>query len=293
MNGQRALLIVNTKSRSGGESRAAAIDALSASGIAPVEGECSCRDDVGPCIRAHAAAVDMLVVAGGDGTLNSAAAALAETGLPLGILPTGTANDLARTLSIPPDLNRAAEIIAAGRTRKIDLGMVNDQPFFNAASIGLSVELTRQLDRDVKRYLGRLSYMVAAIGVLSRARPFHAVIAAEGRTARVHTLQIAVGNGRFYGGGTIIERDASIDDQRLDLYSLEFRRAWKLALLARDLRHGEHGAWQEVRTIRARAVEVLTRRPMPVNVDGEIVTQTPARFSLRPAAVTVYVPGGE
>jgi diacylglycerol kinase family enzyme len=113
---------------------------------------------------------------------------------------------------------------------------------------------------------------------------------AEGKAARVLTLQIAVGNGRFYGGGTVIEQDASIDDRRLDLYSLEFRRAWTLALLARDLRHGEHGAWREVRTIRARAFEISTRHPRPVNVDGEIITQTPARFSLRPAAVTVFVP---
>jgi diacylglycerol kinase (ATP) len=64
-------------------------------------------------------------------------------------------------------------------------------------------------------------------------------------------------------------------------------------LLARDLRHGEHGAWREVRTIRARSFEVSTCRPRPVNTDGEIVTQTPARFSLRPAAVAVFVPERE
>jgi YegS/Rv2252/BmrU family lipid kinase len=290
MKQRRALLIINAKSRSGAESRSAAMDALAAGGIDLVEGGCNRRDEVGPCIRAHAADVDRVVLAGGDGTLNSAAAALAETGLPLGILPTGTANDLARTLSIPSDLKLAADVIAAGQTRKIDLGVVNDQPFFNAASIGLSVELTRQLNRDIKRYFGRLSYAVAAVRVLARVHPFYAMITAEGGTARVHTLQIAVGNGRYYGGGTVIERDASIDDQRLDLYSLEFRRAWKLALLARDLRHGEHGAWREVRTIRARNFEVSTRRPKPVNVDGEIVTQTPARFSVRPAALSVFVP---
>lgn len=290
MTRRRALVIINARSRSGADSRAAVLDALDAGGIDTVEGRCDGREEVGRCILAHAGAVDMVVLAGGDGTLNSAAAALAETGLPLGILPTGTANDLARTLGIPPDLERAAEIVATGHTQKIDLGEVNGKPFFNAASIGLSVELTRRLSPDIKRYLGRLSYAVAAIGVLSRARPFHAVISAESGSVRVHTLQIAVGNGRYYGGGTVIEWDASIDDHHLDLYSLELRRAWKLALLARDLRQGEHGAWEEVRTIRARRFEVSTRRPMPVNVDGEIATQTPARFSMRPAAVRVFVP---
>lgn len=293
MNQRRALLIVNAKSRNGAESRAAAVEALAANGIDLVEGECHRRDEVDPCIRAHANAADMVVVAGGDGTLNAAAAAVADTGLSLGILPTGTGNDLARTLGIPSGLDQAAAVIAAGRTRKIDLGVVNDRPFFNAASLGLSVELTRQLSSTIKRHFGRFGYMLAALRILARARPFYAVIAAEGATARVHTLQIAVGNGRFYGGGSVIDQDASIDDRWLDLYSLEFGRAWKLALLARDLRHGEHGAWREVRTIRARSFEVSTRRPKPVNADGEIVAQTPAHFSLRPAAVAVFVPEHE
>jgi len=106
----------------------------------------------------------------------------------------------------------------------------------------------------------------------------------------VRTLQIAVGNGRFYGGGNAVEKDAAIDDQNLDLYSLEFERAWKLALMARSFRYGEHGAWSEVRAIRAEEFEVRTRRPRPVNADGEIVTQTPAHFSIRPRAVRVFAP---
>jgi diacylglycerol kinase family enzyme len=106
----------------------------------------------------------------------------------------------------------------------------------------------------------------------------------------VSTLQIAVGNGRYYGGGNAVEADARIDDQRLALYSLEFRRAWKLALMARSFRYGEQGAWEEVRTIRARTFEVRTREPRPVNADGEIVTETPARFTVSPKAIAVFVP---
>ncbi|MBF9233791.1 hypothetical protein I2H38_10430 [Microvirga sp. BT350] len=109
-------------------------------------------------------------------------------------------------------------------------------------------------------------------------------------SVRVRTLQIAVGNGRYYGGGNAVDKDAAIDDRHLDLYSLEFRRAWKLALMARAFRYGEHGAWDEVRAIKAQEFEIRARRERSVNADGEIVTQTPAHFSIRPAAVTVFAP---
>ncbi|WP_414473182.1 lipid kinase [Microvirga sp. M2] len=238
----------------------------------------------------HRDGVECAVVGGGDGTLNAAALGVIEAGLPLGILPLGTANDLARTLDIPFDLDGAAQVIAGGRTRRIDLGLVNGEPFFNVASLGLSAELAQKLTRDIKRRFGRLGYALVAMKVLAQAKPFRATITSEAESVRVRTLQIAVGNGRFYGGGNAVEKDAAIDDQHLDLYSLEFERAWKLALMARSFRYGEHGAWSEVRAIRAREFDIRTRRPRPINADGEIVTRTPAHFSIRPGAVTVFAP---
>ena len=287
---RRALLIINAKSRSGEAQKQAAIEALESHEIEPVHVECGRREDLSPLIVKHKEGVDFAVVGGGDGTLNAAALGVIEAGLPLGILPLGTANDLARTLDIPFDLDGAAQVIADGRTRRIDLGLVNGEPFFNVASIGLSAELAQQLTRDIKRRFGRLGYALVAMKVLAQARPFRATILSETETARVRTLQIAVGNGRFYGGGNAVEKDAAIDDQHLDLYSLELERAWKLALMARSFRYGEHGAWSEVRAIRAKEFDIRTRRPRPVNADGEIVTQTPAHFSIRPCAVTVFAP---
>jgi diacylglycerol kinase (ATP) len=287
---RRALLIVNSKSRNGAAQLSLVRERLEAYGIEPVHKECGSREELAPLIAEQGADVDLVAVGGGDGTLNAAAQGVIARGLPLGILPLGTANDLARTLDIPTDLDAAARIIAEGHTRRIDLGLVNDQPFFNVASIGLSAELAQELTREMKRRWGRLGYGIAALKVLARAKPFRARITSTEGTARVRTLQIAVGNGRYYGGGNAIEKDAAIDDQHLDLYSLELTRAWKLALMARSFRNGEHGAWREVRAIRAKAFTVETRRPRPVNCDGEIVTQTPARFTIRPAAVTVFAP---
>ena len=287
---RRALLIVNAQSRNGESQLETAVERLEAHGIAPVHLECGRREDLSPLIVENANDVDCAIVGGGDGTLNAAAFGVIEAGLPLGILPLGTANDLARTLDIPSDLDGAAKVIAEGRTRNIDLGIVNGQPFFNVASIGLSAELAQQLTTEIKRRFGRLGYGLVAMKVLVQARPFRATIVSETETARVRTLQIAVGNGRFYGGGNAVEKDAAIDDQNLDLYSLELERAWKLALMARSFRYGEHGAWSEVRAIRAKEFDIRTRRPRPVNADGEIVTQTPAHFSIKPRAVRVFAP---
>ncbi|MBV9393684.1 MAG: lipid kinase, partial [Methylobacteriaceae bacterium] len=209
---------------------------------------------------------------------------------PLGIIPAGTANDLARTLGIPDDPVVALDIIARGEERRIDIGRVNDQLFFNVASIGLSVALARAMSRETKRRLGRLSYWLAAMRVLTRARPFSAVIASEGEVARVRTFQVAVGNGRYYGGGNAVEKSAEIDDGDLDLYSLEMDKVWKLAWIAPSFRAGEHGAFREVRSVRGRNFEIHTSRPRRVNADGEILTTTPAKFSVAPKAIRVFAP---
>jgi diacylglycerol kinase (ATP) len=287
---RRALLIVNNKSRSGEAQCKTASERLRAHDIEPVHVECKRREDMSPLIVRHRDQVDCVIVGGGDGTINAAALGVIEADLPLGILPLGTANDLARTLEIPVDLDGAADVIAAGTTRRIDLGLVNGEPFFNVASLGLSAELAQKLTRDIKRRYGRLGYALVALKVLLQARPFRAIITSETETVRVRTLQIAVGNGVFYGGGNAVEQDAAIDDQHLDLYSLELERAWKLAFMARSFRHGRHGAWREVRAIKAQEFDIRTRRPRPINADGEIVTQTPAHFTIKPAAVTVFAP---
>ena len=202
----------------------------------------------------------------------------------------GTANDLARTLGIPDDLGQAADVIVAGHRRRIDVGSVNGHPFFNVASIGLSVDLARSLDGGLKRRWGRLGYAIAAMRALTRARRFSASITEADQTWRTSTMQIAVGNGRFYGGGTVVAAHAAIDDGHLDLYSLELHTVWQLALMLRSFRSGEHGAWSEVTTARGTEFEIRTRRPLAVNADGELIAETPAVFKVHPEAVTVFAP---
>jgi diacylglycerol kinase (ATP) len=287
-----ALLIVNHRARSGATAAEAAQAALEAAGLAvrlflPPEGM-GCAEAVIAGTRAHP--VDRVVLGGGDGTLNAAIPGLLEAGLPLGILPLGTANDLARSLGIPFDITAAARVIAEAAPRPVDLGEVNGHPYFNVASIGFSAELAAELKAEAKRRFGTLGYAIAACGLLRRARPFTATLTHDGRVERVRTIQVSVGNGRHYGGGLTVAEDARPDDGILDVYSLEVTHWWRLVALLPWLRRGTQGRWRDVRAFRTTALELHTRKPRPINTDGELTAWTPAVFRLRPAALRIFAP---
>lgn len=287
---RRALLIVNENSRQGQTAANEAERLLIAAGLSVIRKHAHQPGDLDTLVRNHAPEADCIILGGGDGTFNRASPALRDTDRPLGILPLGTGNDLARTLNIPMDLPGAVGVILRGKTLPVDLGEVNGRPFFNVASFGLSTKLSRKLTPSIKRRWGRLGYAIATFRALISARPFSAEIICGGTTQYVRTLQIAVGNGRHYGAGMTVEEDARIDDGFLNLYSLEFQHPWSLLLIYPAFRRGRHGVWKQVRTLKCREVEVRTHRPRSINTDGEITTRTPAQFKVIPRAVEVFVP---
>jgi diacylglycerol kinase (ATP) len=166
----------------------------------------------------------------------------------------------------------------------VDIGEVNGHPFFNIASIGFGVGLTR----DSKRGFGTVGCAIAALRAVSRLRPFRAEIM-HGHTIHIsRTIHVAVGNGRHSGGGMTVSERARIDDGRLHIYSLEVDSLWRLLPA---LRSGRHDAWKEICTLEGEEIEVRTpRRPRSVNTDGEIVTQTPTHFRVRCHAISVFIP---
>jgi diacylglycerol kinase (ATP) len=285
----RALVLLNGRARSGGSDVQPALQVLRQSGLALVEPNTGDRP-FGDIIREHVGAVDLVVLGGGDGTLNASATALVHAGLPLGILPLGTANDLARTLGIPQSLKEAAAVIAAGHTRPLDLGEVNGRLFFNVASIGFSADLARNLTAEAKKRWGKLGYAIAAFKLLLQSRPFIVEIDHDGVVEIVRTVQIAVGNGRFYGGGMAVEEFAAPDDGKFDVYSLEVEHWWELLALVPALRQGTQGKWKKVRAFQATNLALSTRYIHDVNTDGDLSTTTPAQFRLHHRAITVFAP---
>jgi diacylglycerol kinase (ATP) len=285
-----ALLFVNVDSRQGAADVAPAIEALQAGGVRLLERRPPDVGQLGAWILEHRGDVDMVIIGGGDGTLNAAAEALVQTGLPLGILPLGTANDLARTLGIPTQLAGAARVIAEGCSHRIDLGRVNGKHFFNVASLGLSVHIARELRVDIKRRWGVLGYPLTLWRTVEAHRAFGAEIRCDETRMRLRAMQISVGNGRHYGGGMTIAADAEIDDGALDLVSLSPQGLWGLVANLPTLRWGWHGNGGQVRHWRCRELEIRTRRPVPINTDGEVTTHTPAKIDVVPGAIPVFVP---
>ncbi len=285
----RALLMVNPHSRHG-QADLAEVEGVLRGGfrlqVATPRGAQAMR----AAVLDQARGLDLVIVGGGDGSLNCTLPALLSTGLPLAVLPLGTANDLARTLNIPDDPVAAARLILQGTPRPVDVGLVNGHPFLNVASLGLSVRVARGLTTHLKRRYGLVGYGLQVLRALREARPFMADILAHGRHQRLRVIQIAVGNGRHYGGGMTVAEQARIDDARLDLYAIEPMSVVRLAALLPALRQGRQAERDGVLALRDTAFDIHTDRRLAVNTDGEVTTCTPARFRLLPRALRVMTP---
>jgi YegS/Rv2252/BmrU family lipid kinase len=287
---KRVLLLVNRYARQGQKSLALAVDALNDLEFELIVVPVKKQEQLPAIVRQYGGQVDLVIVGGGDGTLNAIVDSLVEMALPLGILPLGTANDLARTLNLPQTIPEACQVIAGSYQKYIDLGWVNGKHFFNVASLGLSVEITAQLSHGMKRRWGILAYGLTALQAIAQTRPFRATILTEAGETQVKTIQIAIGNGRYYGGGMAVAEDAAIDDQRLDLYSLELQHWWQTFPLIWHLPQGRQHRLPWVRAMRGETFEIQTRKPRSINTDGELTTVTPAIFRVVPQALGVFVP---
>ncbi len=287
---QRALLLINRQSRNGAAELDAALQVFQESGIDILTEYPENPDDIPGCIARYAQQIDYVILGGGDGTMNAAAGALVEHKLRFGILPMGTANDLARTLEIPNRLADAAAVIAAGVSRCIDLGCVNDLHFFNVANLGLGVQVKHELTAESKQRWGMLSYAKGLLSAFKKNRPFTAIITCDGIRKKVHSIQIAVGNGRYYGGGMAVAENAAIDDHLFSLYSLKPVSLWALFRMLPALRAGQFHAVEPALVLHGQQISIETRKPMPISMDGEVRTATPARFSMMADAVHVFAP---
>jgi YegS/Rv2252/BmrU family lipid kinase len=293
----KAALVVNTRSRTGEAAFFEAIDKLEDLGV-ELGATFAVRDPsrISEVVKGvlDGGDVDLLILGGGDGTVSSVVDFLAGTDVVLGLLPLGTANDFARTLEMPTSVAAACETIANGKVVDVDLGLAGDNYYVNVASVGLSVGVTRALSPQMKKRMGVVAYPVAAMKAFFTHEPFDAKLSfPDGDHAPVEherLLQVAIGNGRFYGGGLAVSPEAGMDDGTLDVYTIEMGRHRDLFGIARYLRSGDFIDYEGVEHYVTKRVRLETDPDQKINIDGEVVAASPQEFSVEKNALKVMVP---
>ena len=241
----------------------------------------------------EAGEVDLLIAAGGDGTLNEVVHGLMDLSTVarpvLGVLPQGTANDFATGCGIPRDPEEALALCLEGEGVPIDVGKANEHWFLNAASIGFGAEITATTPPELKRLLGSAAYTVMGVILATHVRHYQGRLTLPDREITGTGPMAIIGNGRQTGGGVQVAPRARIDDGLLDILSVRDIPAIALLAAARELQElspdGEYiSYWQ------APWAEVHTGEEIPVNLDGEPVRFSSVRYEAVPKAIRLIVP---
>jgi diacylglycerol kinase (ATP) len=242
----------------------------------------------------------LLIVAGGDGTINDAVNGLGKAGFPegvtLGILPAGTGNDLAATLCIPDDPDEAEDVIRQGRVRTLDVARVRSEGigerfFINVATGGLGAEISDANEGELKRRWGKLSYLRASLEVAKDFDVRELDLYLDGELHRARAVNVVVGNCRFAGGGWLAAPRANPEDGLLDVVIIEkLGLADLLQLAPASMARADYLGKEGVFSARAKEIRVETQPPgLDFTADGEVVGDEPARFSVVPGALKVIV----
>ncbi|MGY1947568.1 YegS/Rv2252/BmrU family lipid kinase [Nocardia asiatica] len=303
----RRITVVTNPHGRGGDAASVAIARLRAGGAEITE---VCAPSAAETVRqvrdsVTAATPDAVVCVGGDGLINVTLPAVAETGVPLGMVPAGTGNDLARELGVPTDDPiAAAALVLRGQTKTIDLGRIESSgpPMWFATVTGTGFDARVTLRANAMRWpKGRLRYTVAALAEISGrfTVPYRVELAGavtEGLTnpgagslLETEAVMVAVGNTRTYGGGMLICPDAVMDDGLLDLTVVGALSRVKMLRLLPALSAGKRQDHPEVKQFRAAAV-TLSAAGAPATADGEPAGTLPITIRAVPAALTVLVP---
>jgi YegS/Rv2252/BmrU family lipid kinase len=278
----RALLVVNNRSRQGRAIGAQAARDLRTRGVEVVAFERTARTPATP-------PCDCIVAVGGDGTVVGLIRRAMRSNVPIGIVPAGTFNELARTLEIPLDVRAACDVIVAGHTRTIDVAEVNGVRYINEASVGVSTRAARLQSGDLKRRFGFIGIAATALRALWYSRPMFVEVSYDGIVTSFKTIQLTIANSHRFGGVFAVS-DAAIDDGWLDLYSVEIDNVFEAFPVARVILQGKRESVPGLRSLRSARFVVRQHRPHHIVADGEPAGKTPATFRVLPKALRVLVP---
>ncbi len=288
---KEAVLIVNAHSRKGQALFREASDKLRKAGI-ELTSAFALRDPrlLVPTVKeAVRQGAPMVIVGGGDGSLSCAVDELVDRDCVFALLPLGTANSFARTLGIPLDLDGAIETIAAGQRRRIDLGMIDDDYFANCAAMGLSPMIGEGVPHNLKRYLGRIGYLIWAVWCLIRFRPFRLTVRGEGIDETMWATEVRIANGGHHGGVELIE-SAEVDSGRIIVQAVVGPKASSLAWDWFSKYFKLPTRNRTTREFHGTRLIVETRPRQRISIDGEVLAKTPIVAQVAKRAIEVVVP---
>ena len=237
----------------------------------------------------------LLVVVGGDGTMNEVVNGAAQTNAEIAILPNGTGQDFGRSHAIPTGFDDAVRVALGGKTRTIDVGRVvlgdKTRYFANVGSAGMSGSVARRANSMSKRLGGRATFFYALTReFLAWQNTEVTVRLDDGEEQRGAMHDVIVAIGRWHGGGMKLAPDASQDDGLFDVVFIGDVNKVDFLTTAPKLYNGKYLSHPKVDHVRSASVEIDAAEPLPVEVDGEPIGRTPARFEVVPAAIRVRVP---
>lgn len=232
---------------------------------------------------------ELPVAVGGDGQAARVAEPLIRTSSPMGILPAGRGNDLARGLGIPTEPERAVETILGGFVRRIDTGIVDGRPFLGIASVGFDSRANEIANRT--GFLpGKSVYAWSAVRALIGWKAVRFTILVDGREQRVDAHTVAVANNCFYGGGMKMAPGARLDDGRLDLVVVGAVPRIRFLADFPKVFGGRHVDGERVTSSPVREVDLRAARPFVIYADGDPVAELPAKFRVVPDSLSVLCP---
>lgn len=253
-------------------------------------------EDLNEIAGKAADANEIVIAAGGDGTISAVAAAVHKAGKTFGVLPMGTLNNFSKDLGIPQDIAGAVAVIQKGVTRTIDLGEVNGRVFINNSSIGLYPRIVRKREKQQRLGYGKWrAALWAALRIFMRGRFVKVRITLDGKTFFRKTPFVFVGNNRYEMDLYNIGRRSTLDGGKLSIYFLHRSGRWGVILLLWHTLTGRVRQWRDFEEVLTDSVTIQTRRRrIGVAFDGEVTTLvTPLEYRILPQALRVIVPKEE
>ncbi len=232
------------------------------------------------------------VVMSGDGLIGAIGGALAGAETPMGIIPGGRGNDLARVLGIPDDPEEAVEVLATGHSRWIDVGEGNGKRFLGIVSVGFD-SVCNQRANQVRFIRSNLVYVYSVLRTLVGWKPARFTIRIGEERTRLSGYSVSVANNSTFGGGMRIAPGAELDDGLFEIITIGDISRLKFVGNLPKVFKGTHVEEDEVHVLRAPRLELSASRPFPVYADGEHLTELPVSLRILPRALGVLVPPGE